>query len=650
HVRGPLSALPEEALFQVRLAAARGEEISPQLRQQLHDAAMRETPTGKVNLAKLDAAVDEEVKPPTKALRNASDDPRLRSELLAAVPTDLRVKMQDTPIVVMEGKDFEHFTGSRSGQAVTAIIEGQPVVVMRKGADARVLREEGVHALQAHDQRWQEHVGQLNEAKLRDWKQLPLEEQLKLYQTKVELEIDAQLQVKRSLEAELAGAGSKADRDALKMELARAEATLDNLSHRHDEVARVDPLKKQRVELGLLDRGKEMPFLDQAPRLFSKGQVPEGEGEPRAAGDPRAAPRRKVILEPFAGPEMDSPIDLLKRNPGAVIIATEVNNQPPPEQIAKLHAAGGVFVSENMGDRIPVSSVDEIKMRFPLPADAAPQQAWAAKMRDLRILHPGASDSELMVKELAHNDLGRRLDSLEAYAPYALQRLKPGGTMEVVFFEGHIEHEVHAARQLPPFRDPDGKLYVLELETLGQEPKRTVAPKSGWLVPLKGEDPLVNVARFRKVEVPEAATGARGPASGRDYDPEAAGGPVRHLDFSKVKFTTRAIDVVEAHVRRFEGGGGEAELAMVARLRQIAAGEIPATNYDRAFYTHELREFVRYRRLGWATGLPLDPDVAGDLWNNTHSATLEDYRIREKLPHGEWALFHPDIVVAHQMN
>src|SRR6185436_7999591 len=32
------------------------------------------------------------------------------------------------------------------------------------------------------------------------------------------------------------------------------------------------------------------------------------------------------------------------------------------------------------------------------------------------------------------------------------------------------------------------------------------------------------------------------------------------------------------------------------------------------------------------------------VWNDVHTATLEDYRIREALPGGKRALFHPEVV------
>lgn len=76
--------------------------------------------------------------------------------------------------------------------------------------------------------------------------------------------------------------------------------------------------------------------------------------------------------------------------------------------------------------------------------------------------------------------------------------------------------------------------------------------------------------------------------------------------------------------------------AMIKRLEQIQSGAITATEYDLRFYTHELREFVRYRQLGKAS----DPDD-WDTWNNTHSAILEDYGISEI----EQPLYHPDVKI-----
>jgi hypothetical protein len=95
--------------------------------------------------------------------------------------------------------------------------------------------------------------------------------------------------------------------------------------------------------------------------------------------------------------------------------------------------------------------------------------------------------------------------------------------------------------------------------------------------------------------------------------------------------------VVEQHVARF--GPDAANEGMLQRLRDIAAGRLEPTQADVNVYSHELREFARYRRLGWGTGHPTGADAAYDLWNNAHTATLEDYGLRE----GPEVFYHPNV-------
>jgi hypothetical protein len=128
--------------------------------------------------------------------------------------------------------------------------------------------------------------------------------------------------------------------------------------------------------------------------------------------------------------------------------------------------------------------------------------------------------------------------------------------------------------------------------------------------------------------------GARGQTSGRPFDPANAGGPVERLSTDGVKITDDGIDLVEQHLSRFERH--DANEFMVSRLRQIANGELEATPYDFNFYTHEIRELQRYSNLGWPRGQPADLDVRHELWNNAHTATLEDYGLKD----GQ--LYHPD--------
>jgi hypothetical protein len=102
-------------------------------------------------------------------------------------------------------------------------------------------------------------------------------------------------------------------------------------------------------------------------------------------------------------------------------------------------------------------------------------------------------------------------------------------------------------------------------------------------------------------------TGARGPASGREFDPEAAGGPIQRFDAGKERITNESVQEAMAHLQRFTGGGplADPEQAMLDRLTSIAAGDMEPTSYDLNFYTHELDEAGRYARLdvgGFADG------------------------------------------------
>lgn len=130
----------------------------------------------------------------------------------------------------------------------------------------------------------------------------------------------------------------------------------------------------------------------------------------------------------------------------------------------------------------------------------------------------------------------------------------------------------------------------------------------------------------------------KGAKSGRPFNPSKAGGKILNLSYQNVKITDKGVALVEAHVRRFNPVG-EAELRMVERLRSIAAQTLVAEPVDLRFYTHELREYLRYKKLGYPTGQPENPDEAYELWNNAHTATLEEYKLKE----GFGVLFHPSV-------
>lgn len=119
-----------------------------------------------------------------------------------------------------------------------------------------------------------------------------------------------------------------------------------------------------------------------------------------------------------------------------------------------------------------------------------------------------------------------------------------------------------------------------------------------------------------------------------DPAPEACGGRIRELPVARLRFTHRGVEVVRRHLRRF-GFPSETprEVLMVERLERLVSYPWEATPWDRQFYAHELREFVRYRRL------KIFDEGTREDWNNAHTATLKDYGIVD----AESMLYHPSI-------
>ncbi|MNQ89477.1 hypothetical protein D3C85_1047850 [compost metagenome] len=111
--------------------------------------------------------------------------------------------------------------------------------------------------------------------------------------------------------------------------------------------------------------------------------------------------------------------------------------------------------------------------------------------------------------------------------------------------------------------------------------------------------------------------------SGRKYNPAKAGGPVRELDWKSASVTQAGLAQVKLHTGRF--APSDANNVMIDRLEKILRGEIPVTDTDKRFYTHEVRELERYRALGVKDG-----HEDRSVWNDAHTATLEDYSINER--------------------
>ncbi|EHV0023534.1 S-type pyocin domain-containing protein [Salmonella enterica] len=122
---------------------------------------------------------------------------------------------------------------------------------------------------------------------------------------------------------------------------------------------------------------------------------------------------------------------------------------------------------------------------------------------------------------------------------------------------------------------------------------------------------------------PYGETNAKGKYSGRDYNSDKAGGPIQDLDWKTATIDREGVDKVKLHTGRF--GESAENVVMIDRLEKILKGELQPTDTDKRFYTHEIRELERYRAVGVLDGV--SPDDDGVTWNNTHTATLEDYKL-----------------------
>ncbi|PKA69240.1 S-type pyocin [Pseudomonas baetica] len=126
---------------------------------------------------------------------------------------------------------------------------------------------------------------------------------------------------------------------------------------------------------------------------------------------------------------------------------------------------------------------------------------------------------------------------------------------------------------------------------------------------------------------PYAGGYVKGKYSGRIYNPELSGGPILDLDWRTAAITKAGINAVKLHVARFNQS--DANDIMIQGLERILNENLNPTDTDLRYYTHELRELERYRNFGYSDDS--SPSDESPIWNNAHTATLEDYKLGSEL-------------------
>ena len=131
---------------------------------------------------------------------------------------------------------------------------------------------------------------------------------------------------------------------------------------------------------------------------------------------------------------------------------------------------------------------------------------------------------------------------------------------------------------------------------------------------------------FTVFNSPYPGATVRGFYSDRLYNPNKAGGPTLNLRWQDAVITQAGIALVKLHTGRLDYSA--ANDVMIGRLEKILAGELTMTDIDKRYYTHEIRELERYRAIGVEDG-PVPDEIKTEVWNNAHTATLEDFQLKE---------------------
>ncbi len=464
-LRALLAALPEAALLELRLRAAQGAELDTDTRQRLLAAAARETP--EADLGRLARAMEAAmtVEGPERAPRG-DEAKALRSELVAEVPAALRSHLQEVPILVMKDAEFRRFTRSESGQAVTLIVHGQPVVVLREGADPAALREEGWHVLQAREPAWAKRVGALDERRLGEWDRLSVEVQMALVRNKLDIEIDAQQRRLAALSARLAGADGE-QAAALGRQLELIGATLGNLRKLRGEAEGYTPARQRAMAAGLIPRPQ---WLDQPARLFMKTQADPATGPPTRP-DLETIGRETGIDDPRLRGRIQTQLDKLSPAAAAEHLAhikalaaglDETGLQRLMEQAAAADDPAGVLLRARL-DAIGGTKLLDKLQGYKDPAEAAQAQRTLA-----RLLLDGGSEALAvidLVKKLRSDFAVGRLAEAHQVLAMGLPRAQQSELLAVVAkptAQRDSEHRysvsdalARLARMLPPVPSPE---------------------------------------------------------------------------------------------------------------------------------------------------------------------------------------------------
>lgn len=229
---------------------------------------------------------------------------RQRRTLISFVPEAQRSAVRRTPILSVPDEVFAAYVRDHQGggrkNAMTTRLNGEIVVIIRRGAGPLALREEGRHVLQLLDPSWQARLQGVDERALADWEDLPIARQAEMAQRVLEAEVAAHRDMLAMLDEQAAAAILPGTRSRLATERAMVETRLRDLAMRLAEVQALGPSQRLEIEAG---RQARPEWLDEPARLYN-AEPPEGaplSGRHVAPGAGEALTRGPVESEPSAG-------------------------------------------------------------------------------------------------------------------------------------------------------------------------------------------------------------------------------------------------------------------------------------------------------------------------------------------------------------
>ncbi|WP_134498139.1 hypothetical protein [Microvirga pakistanensis] len=188
--------------------------------------------------------------------------------LLDMIPFGMKRVVYRTPVITLPEDSFlAYVRGKGNEHAVTLIVNGNPVILMRQGSNPKVLTEEGLHVLQYRDPRFRERVATLGEEHMARWDDLDLDTQVRAYRAKIDVEIDGQQRMIGKLRARANNAFFEDMRNQALKQLQAAEETLTRLITRRGEANALTPAELDAIAAGIVD---PPGWLRQPARMFSK--------------------------------------------------------------------------------------------------------------------------------------------------------------------------------------------------------------------------------------------------------------------------------------------------------------------------------------------------------------------------------------------